>query len=277
MSFLCGCFGVSAIDNQHRGARNAQGRANKIHIDPKGGGISKAWDDTKSPPKQKNMYVLRVACCRVLCIVCCLLLCCLLLVVLLVACCVACCLLCCLLLVVVLRVACCCVVCCLLLCCVLLVVVLRVACCVLRVACCLLLVACCLLLVACCLLLVACCLLLVACCLLLVACLLFLVVALFSFDFLLVFCYVVGWLFAVCCLLFAVCLLIIIRIFMGLDGSGKTTLIHQLIEKKTFIPPPSLVIEQYRIVLNDSPMVITDVPGSASLYFPHPPSSPIPT
>jgi len=105
MSFLCGCFGTSAIDGR---TRNIQGRANRIHIDPKG--ISKAWDDFKShAPKQKNILIL------------------------------------------------------------------------------------------------------------------------------------------------------------GLEGSGKTTLIHHLVDKKMLLPAPSTTIDQYRIILNDTPMLLVDVPGSATI------------
>jgi hypothetical protein len=61
MSFLCGCFGSSSIGHRDGRTRSIQGRAggaNRIHIDPKSGGISKAWDDFKShTPKQKNVYV----------------------------------------------------------------------------------------------------------------------------------------------------------------------------------------------------------------------------
>ncbi len=56
------------------------------------------------------------------------------------------------------------------------------------------------------------------------------------------------------------------RLFLGLEGSGKTTLIHQLIEKKLALPPPSIDIEHYKIMLNDSPMIITDVPGNTPPY-----------
>eukprot|EP00026_Physarum_polycephalum_P013549 Phypoly_transcript_13962.p1 GENE.Phypoly_transcript_13962~~Phypoly_transcript_13962.p1 ORF type:complete len:270 (+),score=23.53 Phypoly_transcript_13962:48-857(+) len=111
MSFLCGCF--SSIGHRDGRTRSIQGRAggaNRIHIDPKSGGISKAWDDFKShAPKQKNVLIL------------------------------------------------------------------------------------------------------------------------------------------------------------GLEGSGKTTLIHQLVDKKMLLPPPSVTIEQYRIVLNDIPMLLVDVPGSVSM------------
>lgn len=54
-------------------------------------------------------------------------------------------------------------------------------------------------------------------------------------------------------------------LFLGLEGSGKTTLIHHLIEKKMILPPPSSTVEQYKIVLNDSPMIIIDVPGSSTM------------
>lgn len=57
MSVLCGCFGTSSIGNDAR-TRNIQGRANRIHNDPKSSS-SKAWDDFKShATKQKSILIL---------------------------------------------------------------------------------------------------------------------------------------------------------------------------------------------------------------------------
>lgn len=54
---------------------------------------------------------------------------------------------------------------------------------------------------------------------------------------------------------------------MGPVGSGKTTLIHQLIEKRVLLPgPDDPVVRQYKIVLNDYPMVLFDVPGNTPSY-----------
>lgn len=51
-----------------------------------------------------------------------------------------------------------------------------------------------------------------------------------------------------------------------MEGSGKTTLVHQLIDKKMLLSSRSATIEQYRIVLNDTPMLLVDVPGTDNKY-----------